>query len=165
MTKYEELLDTPEWGFRRNQILERDDHHCQECCSRDGTLHVHHRYYLKGKKPWDYPDEALVTLCEDCHKYTHEMIDEISEAMKQVNCFDLETITGYVQGVTFKHTGVFSSKNMRVIRGFCAAKRLSPHAIEDIMRRKGWTLRDTDLDETDTVKSIGEVIGSWQKGS
>jgi hypothetical protein len=30
-------------------------------------LGCHHRYYLPGKEPWDYPDNALVTLCEDCH--------------------------------------------------------------------------------------------------
>lgn len=31
------------------------------------TLHVHHKYYEPGKKPWEYPDEALITLCESCH--------------------------------------------------------------------------------------------------
>ena len=35
-------------------------------------LNVHHRYYVKDKLPWEYPDEALVTLCEDCHKKLHE---------------------------------------------------------------------------------------------
>ena len=25
-----------------------------------------------GHKPWDYPEEALVTLCENCHKNRHE---------------------------------------------------------------------------------------------
>jgi len=34
-------------------------------------LNVHHNYYIRGKKPWEYPDDALVTLCEDCHKKRH----------------------------------------------------------------------------------------------
>ena len=34
-------------------------------------LNVHHSYYIRGKKPWEYPDDALVTLCEDCHKKRH----------------------------------------------------------------------------------------------
>lgn len=34
-------------------------------------LNVHHNYYTRGKKPWEYPDDALVTLCEDCHKKRH----------------------------------------------------------------------------------------------
>lgn len=34
-------------------------------------LNVHHRYYIKGNKPWEYSDDALITLCESCHKLTH----------------------------------------------------------------------------------------------
>lgn len=35
-------------------------------------LNVHHTYYIEGKKPWEYEDSALVTLCENCHKKRHE---------------------------------------------------------------------------------------------
>ena len=35
-------------------------------------LNVHHKYYMQGLKPWEYPDDALVTLCEDCHKKRHQ---------------------------------------------------------------------------------------------
>ena len=35
-------------------------------------LNIHHTYYIEGKKPWEYEDEALETLCEDCHKKRHE---------------------------------------------------------------------------------------------
>jgi len=28
---------------------------------------VHHRYY-ENIEPWEYPDEALITLCENCHE-------------------------------------------------------------------------------------------------
>lgn len=34
-------------------------------------LNVHHTYYTKGHKPWEYEDDSLVTLCEDCHKKRH----------------------------------------------------------------------------------------------
>ncbi len=34
-------------------------------------LNVHHKYYVKGKAPWEYEDDALVTLCEECHRETH----------------------------------------------------------------------------------------------
>lgn len=34
-------------------------------------LNVHHKYYIKGKAPWEYEDDALVTLCEECHRETH----------------------------------------------------------------------------------------------
>ena len=35
-------------------------------------LNVHHNYYVSGKKPWEYDDDALLTLCADCHKKRHE---------------------------------------------------------------------------------------------
>ena len=35
-------------------------------------LNIHHAYYIKGHKPWEYGDDALVTLCEKCHKKRHE---------------------------------------------------------------------------------------------
>lgn len=34
-------------------------------------LHVHHNYYQKGRLPWEYPDEALITLCWYCHEELH----------------------------------------------------------------------------------------------
>ncbi len=36
------------------------------------NLHVHHKYYQIGKLPWEYPNEALVTLCWDCHETLHK---------------------------------------------------------------------------------------------
>ena len=36
------------------------------------ALNVHHKYYVNGKKPWEYDDEALITLCQDCHCLEHK---------------------------------------------------------------------------------------------
>ena len=35
-------------------------------------LNVHHEYYINGHKPWEYEDQALVTLCEECHGKRHK---------------------------------------------------------------------------------------------
>lgn len=35
-------------------------------------LNVHHKYYIKTKLPWEYNDDALITLCEECHKLAHQ---------------------------------------------------------------------------------------------
>ena len=41
-------------------------------------LHVHHKYYVIGNKPWEYPNDCLITLCSDCHeKLHHDGIVEI----------------------------------------------------------------------------------------
>lgn len=68
MSKYSELLRDPRWQKKRLEILQRDDWHCQRCGAKDQTLHVHHCYYGKGKKPWEYENTSLLTLCLDCHE-------------------------------------------------------------------------------------------------
>lgn len=35
-------------------------------------LNIHHEYYIHGKKPWEYPNEALITLCANCHHKRHQ---------------------------------------------------------------------------------------------
>jgi len=65
--KFFDLYKKPEWQKRRLEILERDNWTCQGCGDKKSTLHVHHKYYERGKLPWNYPITALVTLCEGCH--------------------------------------------------------------------------------------------------
>lgn len=66
---YSELLKDPRWQKKRLKIMERDSFTCQVCLDTKMTLHIHHRRYIRGKKPWEYPDELLVTMCEQCHSY------------------------------------------------------------------------------------------------
>jgi predicted HNH restriction endonuclease len=35
-------------------------------------LHVHHKYYIKDKLPWEYPSDALTSLCKNCHQEIHD---------------------------------------------------------------------------------------------
>ena len=37
-----------------------------------GGLHIHHKYYINGKKAWEYNNEALITLCYSCHEELHK---------------------------------------------------------------------------------------------
>lgn len=62
------LYKHPAWQRKRLEILKRDDFSCQNCGTKNQTLHVHHKYYEHGKLPWDYPLSALITLCEICHE-------------------------------------------------------------------------------------------------
>lgn len=73
---YEDLLQTDEWRNKRASIIKRDHGKCRWCGCHD-YLQVHHRYYCRWPNermvdPWDYPDEALITLCRNCHKKAHE---------------------------------------------------------------------------------------------
>jgi len=67
-TEYFEKLKDPRWQRKRLEILNRDEFYCQSCYDDQSPLHVHHLYYKKDKEPWEYPNEAFLTLCESCHK-------------------------------------------------------------------------------------------------
>jgi hypothetical protein len=75
---YYELLRDSRWQRKRLEIMERDEFTCTKCGAADGaTLNVHHTYYIKGHKPWDYDNDMLFTFCEECHKEMHEQKDKI----------------------------------------------------------------------------------------
>lgn len=79
---YSELLKDPRWQKKRLEIMQRDDWSCQHCGERESQLHVHHKYYDNGKYPWDYPDGALITLCDKCHEIQHGDICDFAEIGK-----------------------------------------------------------------------------------
>lgn len=62
---YGDKLKDPRWQQKRLRILERDEWMCQACGDQLQMLCVHHLWY--DGEPWSVPDEALVTLCDDCH--------------------------------------------------------------------------------------------------
>jgi len=68
---YSELLKNRKWKTKRKRIIFRDGDKCTVCGNKE-NLCAHHTYYYKIKvKPWDYPDDALITLCEKCHNEWH----------------------------------------------------------------------------------------------
>lgn len=69
--EYAELLKKPQWQKRRLQMLEKADWKCVECGAEERQLHVHHRRYIAGAMPWEYADEDLAVLCEQCHDKAH----------------------------------------------------------------------------------------------
>lgn len=68
MAKYSELLKDPRWQRKRLKIFERDEFKCRRCNDEFTNLHIHHLYYKNGVMPWEYPDDALITLCQLCHR-------------------------------------------------------------------------------------------------
>lgn len=74
---YGELLKRPEWFRKRDEILTRDNHTCINCGSTN-ILQVHHKQYHtfqetgNFKKPWEYKEKYLITLCSKCHFIGHK---------------------------------------------------------------------------------------------
>lgn len=79
------LYNHPKWQKRAAEIRERDGYVCQKCGADELILQVHHKYYDFSlyEAPWEYPDDALITLCECCHLGEKiEMKEEISELVR-----------------------------------------------------------------------------------
>lgn len=79
-------------------------------------LNIHHNYYVRGKKPWEYTNDALVTLCEDCHRKRHEkaihILDSQLRYIKDMQICDRCGGSGYLpqyhhveHGICFKCGG------------------------------------------------------------
>ena len=79
MTKQEwfDLFKHPEWQKKRLKVLERDEFACVRCGDNKATLNVHHTFYWDKEDempPWEYNNNSLVTLCDDCHDIEHQYI-------------------------------------------------------------------------------------------
>lgn len=89
-TNYQRKLAHPIWQKKRLEVLTRDGFQCQHCLSESKELHVHHKYYLTGKEPHDYPLDAFETLCFECHERETEELRDITDdlplVLKQAGC-------------------------------------------------------------------------------
>lgn len=67
------LYRNSKWYCFREKVLKRDSYECARCgkTQKEKDLQVHHLHYIKGRKPWDYPIQELITLCKGCHAKEH----------------------------------------------------------------------------------------------
>jgi hypothetical protein len=135
---YYELLRHPEWQKKRLKIMERDGFCCCDCGATDRTLNVHHSYYLKGHKPWEYEDDALRTLCEDCHLTRHELVDKQIKPDLGLLCqSSVRKVGGYIKGLLLQE--VFaeeSTEDFESHLGFCHAHEIIDFASQREVARQ-----------------------------
>lgn len=70
------LYRTNVWKEFRNSLIELDGDKCSVCrrSSNEVVLQVHHKKYINGLKPWEYPTKDCITLCRGCHATEHGLI-------------------------------------------------------------------------------------------
>ncbi len=102
---YSELLSDPRWQKKRLAIFTRDNWSCVDCGNTKENLHVHHTYYAKGKKPWEYPDSDLRTLCKSCHGREHGKSDGGNLDWKAVDEMQDEAIGVCISTTEFDSNG------------------------------------------------------------
>ena len=90
--EFKDQYNHPKWQAKRLEIMRRDNYCCVLCDSEDKQLHVHHRYYKRGKKLWEYKKECYLTVCHSCHEYLHIVQDELNNSLSLVNPILLECL-------------------------------------------------------------------------
>ena len=74
---YLEQIKNPMWQRKRLEIFERDEFMCQSCGDTENQLQVHHKKYIKNSLIWEYKNNDLITLCDECHEETTELKREL----------------------------------------------------------------------------------------
>ena len=70
------LYRSKEWRTFRAELIRLEDGRCTRCLSTgpQTILHAHHKFYLPGRKPWDYSYQDCEILCQSCHAQEHGLI-------------------------------------------------------------------------------------------
>ena len=79
---YKDQLLHPNWQRLRLQMLDAAGWACQCCKTKEVTLHVHHKRYVKGRMAWEYTEDELDVLCKDCHADEHEADSLLLDVVK-----------------------------------------------------------------------------------
>jgi hypothetical protein len=79
---YSDKLQNPLWQRKRLEVLQRDNFCCNTCGNTKRTLHVHHKTYIYGKKPWEYELDNFDTLCNICHELIERLRKEYNVLKK-----------------------------------------------------------------------------------
>jgi hypothetical protein len=107
--KYSEKLRDPRWQKKRLEVFERDNFTCQCCFDSSSTLAVHHLRYIRGREPWDCPNDMLITLCDGCHTAEYEgMKDSIESLVEQIKdrgflCGSVDDLARAFNGLIMKN--------------------------------------------------------------
>lgn len=136
MSEYSEQFKDPRWQKFRLAILERDGFKCVFCDDDKNTLHAHHLYYISKRKPWEYPEGCVLTLCEDCHTGYHEVPSEH---------FDWEILIS-----TIARSKARGSIGVGVV--FCALKA-GAESPEELIDMLSWSFEKTPTLWVELIKS------------
>lgn len=85
-----------DWHSFRREVMRLDNHACTLCGRKESEgviLQVHHKQYLQGRKPWEYPYQLCMTVCKGCHAAEHGIIPP-KFGWEHVGCDDLGNLDG-----------------------------------------------------------------------
>jgi hypothetical protein len=125
---YWEKLKDPRWQKKRLEVLQRDEFRCRNCHSESKTLNVHHAFYERGREPWEYDGECLLTLCEECHTRYHRAQNELLRHIAIGPIDAIEEVLGFAKanrtGLRGERNGFRSNQIDNAHQAYGAASRL-----------------------------------------
>jgi len=95
--KYIDKFKDPRWQKKRLEIMERAGFKCENCHSDKKTLNIHHGYYDKGYDPWDYNNETLWCLCEECHESVMGQLRDLHFQLAKIHPSVFYKVIGYLE--------------------------------------------------------------------
>ncbi len=85
-----------QWRAFRREVIALDGGACNRCGKPEGTgtvLQVHHKKYLAGRLPWQYPMQLCEAICKGCHAVEHGIIPP-PFGWEFIGCDDLGDLSG-----------------------------------------------------------------------
>lgn len=65
-----------QWIIFARKIRRDAGNACEQCRRSDVTTQVHHKYYVKGRRAWQYQRNEVTLLCVSCHEQMHEQLQQ-----------------------------------------------------------------------------------------
>lgn len=121
------LYNKSEWKKFRDDLIELDGYKCKECGrnNKEVVLQVHHKNYIKGRLPWEYPLNECETLCRGCHSSRHG-ITKPQIGWEFIGQEDLGDLNGTCEncGATIRHSFLVQHENWGAMEvgTFCCDK-------------------------------------------
>jgi hypothetical protein len=97
-----ELYKHPLWQKKRLEIMAAAGFRCQHCGNNQKQLNVHHAYYAPNAKPWDYENDFLRCLCDECHQLADEDRKTIQRWFGRLECGSTREALGFVAGLLMR---------------------------------------------------------------
>lgn len=152
---------TGEWAAFRAEIIRLDGSICLTCgrSRTDGAvLQVHHKQYLPGRKPWQYPLNLCETICSGCHAALHGHIPP-KFGWEHVGWDDLDDLIGTCEccGTSIRYIFMVQHPNWRpmevgeiccdnltsteIASGFMESRRRYADRLKRFVSSARWSIR------------------------
>jgi len=96
---YSEKLRDPRWQKLKAEVMQAAGFTCDDCGKDSVQLgiersqfHVHHKFYIKGREPWEYDLTDLKCLCDCCHRETEDAIITLRQVFGDFAWYDINSI-------------------------------------------------------------------------